>query len=381
MGKKYLDTKKGTLESSILGVWEDAANVQEMSVDEKYTDAQRAAREKARGSAGRETSPAGRIRSQDRNYAAKTGKYSDKIKGTFRGMDARDDAKRKLELLRKKRQALSKEREKIAASYEPDVELLDVLDEEILFLTDLIIEEDSVDAITRMDGRTKAYRGHRAKLEAARAKREAKKLDPVGQEDDDVDNDGDTDSSDEYLKKRRKAVSKAIKNEDLDEKLISARGKDIAQKMNKSKTMKAFAKKVAQMQTVTPDKLERMLPDYVAGKDIYSMFEEGVEEFAVGEDVPAMEIGTDRYREYLEDLTPGEESDWTKAQNSKVDSMKEAIAKIWGLDEWKNGVKKENRRVNGGDKRRTENKNGGRTLTGKKAAAVEVDPTIKEKKK
>ena len=172
----------------------------------------------------------------------------------------------------------------------------------------------------RMDGRTKSYREHRAKLEAARQRREAKKLDAVGKEDDDVDNDGDTDSSDEYLKKRRKAISKAIKNE-------------------------------------------------------------GVEEFAVGEDVPAMEIGTDRYREYLEDLTPGEESDWTKAQNSKVDSMKEAIAKIWGLDEWKNGVKKENRRVNGGDKRRTENKNGGRTLTGKKAAAVEVDPTIKEKKK
>ena len=40
-----------------------------------------------------------------------------------------------------------------------------------------------------------------------------KKLDPVGQEDDDIDNDGDTDSSDEYLKKRRAAVSKAIKNE------------------------------------------------------------------------------------------------------------------------------------------------------------------------
>ena len=35
-------------------------------------------------------------------------------------------------------------------------------------------------------------------------------LDPVGQEDGDVDNDGDTDSSDNYLKKRRKAVKKAI---------------------------------------------------------------------------------------------------------------------------------------------------------------------------
>jgi len=40
-----------------------------------------------------------------------------------------------------------------------------------------------------------------------------KKLDPVGKEDDDIDNDGDTDSSDEYLKKRRAAVSKAVKNE------------------------------------------------------------------------------------------------------------------------------------------------------------------------
>ena len=39
-------------------------------------------------------------------------------------------------------------------------------------------------------------------------------LDPVGKEDDDVDNDGDSDDSDAYLKKRRKAVTKAIKKED-----------------------------------------------------------------------------------------------------------------------------------------------------------------------
>ncbi len=37
-----------------------------------------------------------------------------------------------------------------------------------------------------------------------------KKLDPVGQEDDDVDNDGDSDSSDSYLKKRRAVVGAAI---------------------------------------------------------------------------------------------------------------------------------------------------------------------------
>tara|TARA_R110001632_G_scaffold117448_6_gene229528 strand:- start:21612 stop:22379 length:768 start_codon:yes stop_codon:yes gene_type:complete len=39
------------------------------------------------------------------------------------------------------------------------------------------------------------------------------KLDAVGQEDGDVDNDGDEDDSDEYLAKKRAAISKAIKNE------------------------------------------------------------------------------------------------------------------------------------------------------------------------
>ena len=38
-------------------------------------------------------------------------------------------------------------------------------------------------------------------------------LDPVGQEDADIDNDGDVDSSDKYLKNRRDAIGKAMKNE------------------------------------------------------------------------------------------------------------------------------------------------------------------------
>ena len=43
-----------------------------------------------------------------------------------------------------------------------------------------------------------------------------KKLDPVGKEDGDIDNDGDKDSSDEYLAKRRKAIGKAMKKEELE---------------------------------------------------------------------------------------------------------------------------------------------------------------------
>jgi len=48
----------------------------------------------------------------------------------------------------------------------------------------------------------------------AKTKKEDK-LDPVGQEDDDVDNDGDVDSSDKYLKKRRSAIKKSMDEEKM----------------------------------------------------------------------------------------------------------------------------------------------------------------------
>jgi hypothetical protein len=44
-------------------------------------------------------------------------------------------------------------------------------------------------------------------------KKGKKKLDPVGKENDDIDNDGDVDKSDKYLHNRRKAIGKAMKEE------------------------------------------------------------------------------------------------------------------------------------------------------------------------
>tara|TARA_Y100001972_G_C7423712_1_gene218734 strand:- start:25 stop:405 length:381 start_codon:yes stop_codon:yes gene_type:complete len=43
-----------------------------------------------------------------------------------------------------------------------------------------------------------------------------KKLDPVGQEDGDIDNDGDEDDTDSYLLNRRKKIGQAMKKEDVD---------------------------------------------------------------------------------------------------------------------------------------------------------------------
>jgi len=65
---------------------------------------------------------------------------------------------------------------------------------------------------------------------------EKKNLDPVGKEDDDVDNDGDVDDSDSYLKKRRNAIGKAMgkkgKKDDEDE------GEDKEEKKSEKKETK-----------------------------------------------------------------------------------------------------------------------------------------------
>jgi hypothetical protein len=58
-----------------------------------------------------------------------------------------------------------------------------------------------------------------AKAKAMREKNKTKSeaLDPVGKEDDDIDNDGDTDKSDKYLHNRRKVVGKAISKKKVKE--------------------------------------------------------------------------------------------------------------------------------------------------------------------
>lgn len=59
---------------------------------------------------------------------------------------------------------------------------------------------------------------------------EEKKLDPVGKADADIDNDGDTDSSDEYLHKRRSAIKQAMKKEGNKFTLALAQAKEKGEK-------------------------------------------------------------------------------------------------------------------------------------------------------
>jgi hypothetical protein len=112
------------------------------------------------------------------------------------------------------------------------------------------------------------------------------KLDPVGKEDDDVDNDGDSDKSDKYLKNRRAAVSAAIKAK-KESVSFSDWKSQIAEKKNHSsveinpeiedpqdnkpgsnkKMPKVKSEEVGQLDEVTPPgaKYERMVKHIKAG--------------------------------------------------------------------------------------------------------------------
>lgn len=56
-----------------------------------------------------------------------------------------------------------------------------------------------------------------AYLSMLEAKKQETKMDPVGKHDADIDNDGDTDKSDEYLIKRRKAIATSMKKEETEQ--------------------------------------------------------------------------------------------------------------------------------------------------------------------
>ena len=66
---------------------------------------------------------------------------------------------------------------------------------------------------------------------------EKKELDPVGKADDDIDNDGDVDDSDKYLKKRRAAISKSVKKDKKENKDVEGNPAKVEfdPKMEKSK--------------------------------------------------------------------------------------------------------------------------------------------------
>jgi hypothetical protein len=173
-------------------------------------------------------------------------------------------------------------------------------------------------------------------MDAVQPKAVKKKFDD--RKDKDIDNDGDTDSSDEFLHKKRKAISKAISKDEG-----NAFGK--ALKDAKEKGDKTFV---------------------VSGKE-YKVKEELAKE--------NFEVGTKSRRDHTLNTTPGQSPEEFDQQvgvmQAKNNYMREALAKMWGLPEGHNPFK---------DKKEEKKPKVEKTMTGKKATEVKVDPDLDENK-
>ena len=197
------------------------------------------------------------------------------------------------------------------------------------------------------------------------AKKNEDKLDPVNKnavkkkfddrKDKDIDNDGDVDSSDKFLHKRRKAVSKSVANEGVDE---AQDGGDFKpHMMYDPKTGKGYKANTMDDHL----RMKKMGYTHDAPK------KEEVKEY--------YEIGTDEYRDHTLNVTPGEDDpEWVDARDFKVSSMKEALAKVWGLDE--KALDKSSKEEYDEEDEELKPVKGSKTMTGGKVAKVEIQPKI-----
>jgi len=105
-------------------------------------------------------------------------------------------------------------------------------------------------------------------------------------------------------------------------------GKIIAKKMQKSKTMKGFANRVAKMKTTSEWELDQILPDYVSGGDIQDLFREDIDE-AVGD--TSIEDGVNAYVTAINnEMMKGEFSKQYKAKQEELKAR--AANKYWRLE-------------------------------------------------
>jgi len=181
------------------------------------------------------------------------------------------------------------------------------------------------------------------------------KMDAVGKEDGDIDNDGDKDASDKYLAKRRKTIAKAMKKEEV--------------------------------------KYPHMMYDPKTGKEVTAKTPEDHEKYAkmgYTHEKPKMEayeMGTKEYADHTKKITPGQTTeDWNKQvdiMKEKNNSMRSILADMWGVNEGKNPFDKEEGKQSNPDNYEPFKKKGkkeDKTMTGKPTTKVSVDPDMKEKK-
>ena len=220
------------------------------------------------------------------------------------------------------------------------------------------------------------------------------KMDPVGKEDGDIDNDGDKDSSDKYLAKKRKAISKAIdKNENLEEvnaKVIMDKdtgNRDLQKLLKKHKLkMKTLQRNVNpgyDEVEISGDKREMEKMMKTTGDDSMYKFNPRTKEFELDE---SKKLESKTAKDVDETLDKIREANIQKGK-----SMRSILADIWKMNEGKNPFEKEEELTTGQKKlppalqkaikdkqgKKEEDEKSSKTATGQKPTKVEIEPEVK----
>ena len=171
---------------------------------------------------------------------------------------------------------------------------------------------------------------HARRKAIAKAMKEAseKKLDPVGKANADIDNDGDTDNSDEYLHARRKAIATAMKKE-----AVSLKEKAVSQDQQQAAGVALAVKR--------GDKPKSALIG--ASKEMYKMSEKDLEDFAKtkhkGLPVKIQEASDSKI---IASINAGDSIDVTVQKNlNRKGDNKDEILKVIRDYNWKKRMKKE----------------------------------------
>jgi hypothetical protein len=407
MGKKYLDTKEGSLEQSVLGVWQTAIEEGETRVDgrtkqykehRKKLESARLRREKKK----QVTEASGDKEAYQKFFNATLKKFGvkspaelkDKDKKKFydmidAGWEGDNEKKEELDLDEGKLKDLvikgqdleayakksggidKKDMMKVAAMLkkgdksgalkyakaldtDPRDYILDLMDEEVE-LDEGYIELEFKDKRTA----EKAYNYINNEIWAGGNP----PYDDFNQEGNtlQIDTDGNLNRRNQMLKDLedlpRNMKFKVVVNEEVEVK--EGKMSQLHQLMKDGKT----AEEIAKIMRVDAKTIKKLMASYEQKESI---------DWTKASN---REWGTDSLRKHTEEVTPGEDGEWVAAQNAKNNSMREALAKVWGVDEGKSPFKKESK------KDLTKEVKNGKTMTGKKVASVDINPTIKEKTK
>ena len=322
MGKKYLDTKKGSLEQSVLGVWQTAIEEGETRADGR-TKEYREHRKKLESA---------RLRREKKKQVTEASGDKEAYQKFFNATLKKFGVKSPAELKDKDKKKFY---DMIDAGWEGDNEKKEELDLDEGKLKDLVIKGQDLEAYAKKSGGIDKKDMMKVaamlkKGDKSGALKYAKALD--------------TDPRDYILDLMDEEVQvKEGKMSDLH--LLIKQGKS--------------AEEIAKIMRVDAKTIKKLMASYEQKESIDWT------------EASNREWGTDSLRKHTEEVTPGQDGEWADAVNKKNESMREALAKVWNATEDKNPFKKD----------LTKEVKNGKTMTGKKVASVDINPTIKEKKK